>query len=112
MSFNYWEECISEALEDAGIEASSGQIDIIVDWVEGAFENYGMFSGSDIATGNWHADYNDQIKKANAERDDIESKTQYEADKKLNRVIDNYEELVFKLRSEIERLRSEQRQTN
>lgn len=44
---NYWEECISEALEDAGITASQQQIDIVASWVEGAHDNYGTAMGYD-----------------------------------------------------------------
>ena len=107
MSINYWEECVSEALEDAGIEASDDQVNIIVEWVEGAHENYGMYSGNDIATENWHADYNDKINKVKSERDEIELKTQCNADKKLNDTINNYERVIFNLRNEIERLKNE-----
>jgi hypothetical protein len=45
--FNYWEECISEALHDAEISATKDQIEIIASWVEGAHENYGMAHGYD-----------------------------------------------------------------
>jgi hypothetical protein len=44
---DYWKECISEALEDAGIKASDEQIDTVTSWVEGAHENYGMAHGHD-----------------------------------------------------------------
>ena len=44
---NYWEECIKEAFEDAGITASKEQIDTVVSWVDGAHENYGMAHGYD-----------------------------------------------------------------
>lgn len=36
----YWEECVTEALEEAGICATKEQIDTIAFWVEGARENY------------------------------------------------------------------------
>ena len=44
---DYWEECIAQALEDAGIEASKDQLDIVVKWVEGAHDTYGMAFGHD-----------------------------------------------------------------
>lgn len=44
---DYWEECISGALEEAGLTATKEQIDCIVGWVEGAHENYGMAHGHD-----------------------------------------------------------------
>jgi hypothetical protein len=44
---NYWEECILEAFEDAGISATDEQINIVVEWISGAHENYGMAHGYD-----------------------------------------------------------------
>ena len=44
---NYWNECVAEALCDAKIEATDEQIDPIAGWVEGAHENYGMYTGQD-----------------------------------------------------------------
>lgn len=44
---NYWKECISEALDDAGINATEDQIKTIAEWVSGAHENYGMAFGHD-----------------------------------------------------------------
>ena len=44
---DYWEECIRESFEDAGIVATEDQINVVVDWVDGAHENYGMAFGHD-----------------------------------------------------------------
>lgn len=44
---NYWEECVSEALDDANITATRKQIEIVASWIEGAHENYGMATGQD-----------------------------------------------------------------
>jgi len=44
---NYWLECIKEAFEDCGIEATDEQIEVVADWVEGAHENYGLATGRD-----------------------------------------------------------------
>lgn len=44
---NYWEECIAEAMEDAGITATDEQVKTVADWVDGAHENYGMAHGHD-----------------------------------------------------------------
>ncbi len=44
---NYWKECMSEACDDAGLEATEEQIATLVSWVEGAHENYGMAHGHD-----------------------------------------------------------------
>ncbi len=47
---DYWTECIMEACEDAGLKATSDQVDVIASWVEGAHENYGMAHGHDCIT--------------------------------------------------------------
>ena len=44
---DHWDECISEALDDAGITATKEQIKNIAGWVQGAHENYGMAYGHD-----------------------------------------------------------------
>ena len=43
----YWEECVSCALDDAGIKASAEQIALIAGAVESSHENYGMAHGYD-----------------------------------------------------------------
>ena len=47
MSADYWETCISEAFEDAGIDATTEQIGTVISWVEGCHENYSMANGHD-----------------------------------------------------------------
>lgn len=44
---DYWEECIAEAFEDAGITATKDQIGTVVCWVEGAHDNFSMAHGHD-----------------------------------------------------------------
>jgi len=44
---DFWEECISESFDDAGITATKDQIGTVAYWVEGAHENYGMAHGYD-----------------------------------------------------------------
>jgi hypothetical protein len=44
---SYWEDCILDAFEDAGITATKEQIDTVKGWVEGCHENYGMAHGHD-----------------------------------------------------------------
>ena len=44
---NYWQECIAEALESAGIVASNQQRDLVAEFVESAHDNYGMAHGHD-----------------------------------------------------------------
>lgn len=43
----YWEECISEAFDDVGIEATQEQIQKVAGWVEGVHETYGEAHGHD-----------------------------------------------------------------
>lgn len=70
---DYWEECVSEALEDAGISASKEQIDTITAWVEGAHDNYGMATGRD-AIPNPMEDEVRRLSRAHAEEiDDLKS---------------------------------------
>jgi hypothetical protein len=44
---DYWEECILEAFEDAGISATQEQIDTVTSWVESSHDHYGMAHGHD-----------------------------------------------------------------
>lgn len=44
---DYWRECVSESLEDAGIVATKEQIETVTSWVEGAHENFSMAHGHD-----------------------------------------------------------------
>ena len=44
---DYWKECILGALNDSGLQDTDDQIENIVGWVEGAYENYGMATGAD-----------------------------------------------------------------
>ena len=43
----YWKECIEEAFCDAGIKATDEQLNLVVEWVEGAHENYGLATGQE-----------------------------------------------------------------
>lgn len=42
---DYWEECVSEALDDVGIEATSVQVEEIAVWIKSAHECYGEAHG-------------------------------------------------------------------
>lgn len=44
---DYWEECVIEALDEAGLSATDLQISGIVEFVKGAHETYGMAFGHD-----------------------------------------------------------------
>lgn len=43
---NYWEECISIAAEECGLDITKEQIEFIAGSVESGHENYGMAYGS------------------------------------------------------------------
>lgn len=76
---SYWEECINEAFEDAGIKASKEQIDTVISWVEGAHENYGMAHGHDCIPN----PLKEEIKV-------LENKLQKERDKTVCRTCNGY----------------------
>ena len=44
---DYWIECISEALDEAGITATDDQICLVALWAEGAHDQYSMAYGHD-----------------------------------------------------------------
>lgn len=48
---DYWEECIAGAFEEAEISVTKKQVDIVMSWVESAYENYGMAFGHDCIPG-------------------------------------------------------------
>lgn len=75
---DYWRECIAEALHDAGLSATDKQIDIIAEWAEGAHENYGMYTGQDVASAN--------LKGAqDREREELKQRLEYEQTVPRNR---------------------------
>ena len=45
---NYWEECIKEAFAECEIKANEQQVKDVIEWVEGAHENYGMATGEEV----------------------------------------------------------------
>ena len=63
---DYWTECVEEAFCDAGLEATKKQVDCVANWVEGAHENFGMATGQDVASQNYHDSYEAKIAKANS----------------------------------------------
>lgn len=72
---DYWEECVSEAFDDAKITATADQIKIVASWIEGAHENFGMAHGHEVASTNlWGAkerEIADLKKKLDAEEDKV-----------------------------------------
>lgn len=68
---NYWNECIAEAFEDAGITATDDQINIVADWVEGAHDNYGMAYGHDCIPNPLKEENERLLREIKKERDKI-----------------------------------------
>ncbi len=69
---DYWEECISEALEEAKLSATKEQIDLVVSWVEGAHENYGLATGNDVADSNFISEEARELAALKAENEKTE----------------------------------------
>ena len=67
---NLWDECIREALCEAGISANDEQIETIAGYCEGLHENYGMYSGNDVADRNFISDEKIQFDKMVKENED------------------------------------------
>lgn len=84
---DYWEECIREAFDDAGIEATKEQIDTVVSWVDGAHENYGMAFGHDAIPNPMESEV-DSLKK------------------QLKKLEENHEIQLFGIRKGVERRRN------
>jgi hypothetical protein len=51
---DYWEETVREAASEAGVELTSDQVGIIAGAVEVSHENFGLYTGHDVASSNWH----------------------------------------------------------
>ena len=69
MRWDYWGECVKEAFEDAGINATQDQINTVVCWVEGAHENHGTATGADIAHRNFVSDEVRELKRLKSEQE-------------------------------------------
>ena len=67
----YWSECISEALEEAGIVATVEQKNAVAEFVEGAHENYGMAHGHDAIPNPLKADNDRLAKELKREKDKV-----------------------------------------
>jgi DnaJ-class molecular chaperone len=59
---DYWKECISEALDEAKVEATADQITSIASAVEGAHDNHGLYTGDDVADANYNSSKDDEVK--------------------------------------------------
>ena len=67
----YWKECISEALDEAGVIATTEQITTIASIVEGSHENYGMAFGHDCIPNPLRSENEKLKKKLRDEQDKI-----------------------------------------
>lgn len=67
---DYWKECISEALDECGIEATSEQIAHVADAVRVSHENYGMSYGYDAIPNPLRTEI-DRLKKELADEKDL-----------------------------------------
>jgi RecJ-like exonuclease len=68
---DYWEECIREAFEDAGIVATDEQVDIVAGWVDGAHENYGLATGREFIPHPLETENKDLKRELEKERDKV-----------------------------------------
>jgi len=59
----YWKECIEEAFCETGITATEDQIKTVIEWVEGAHDNYGMATGEDCIPNPMEAEINELKRK-------------------------------------------------
>lgn len=71
---DYWEECIAEALCDAGISATDKQIRIVAKWIESAHDNYGLYTGQEVADRNYSSAKDNEINNLNKQLDIEKSK--------------------------------------
>jgi len=74
---NYWKECIEEAFSEAGIVATDEQIQTVYEIVEGASENYGTYTGEDVANCNYSQQQEDKINKLEAELREASNKVSF-----------------------------------
>lgn len=73
---DYWEHCLSEALEDAGMTATKEQLDTLASWVEGAHENYGLATGLEVANRNFISDEARELERLQLEINRVNDWTQ------------------------------------
>ena len=63
----YWEETVKEALSELGISATEKQTSDLIEWIDGAHDNYGMAHG--VASANWESDESKELKRLKAEEE-------------------------------------------
>jgi hypothetical protein len=52
----YWVECVECGADECGAVLTQEQVEHIAATCRGGHENYGMASGNDVATANWHGE--------------------------------------------------------
>ncbi len=72
---DYWQECVSEAFDEACIIATSEQIATVADCVQGSHENYGMAHGHDAILNPLQTENDNIKKKLKDENDKIHCET-------------------------------------
>ncbi len=61
MSSDYWREAVESSLDEAGITATTEQIEQIAGDMEVSYENYDMAHGHDVASHNLSSEKDSQI---------------------------------------------------
>lgn len=61
MADPYWQIFASEVPSDLGIEMTDEQVEQLARALEGAHENYGTYTGRDIADANWRASHDEEM---------------------------------------------------
>lgn len=68
---DYWRECIDCAFDEAGIDATDDQRELVAGAVEGAHENHGMAFGRDRIPNPLRAEADSSKRKLNWERERV-----------------------------------------
>lgn len=77
MSVDYWKETISCVCDEEGIDITERQIDLIAEAIDVSHENYGLFTGSDVANANFNAARESELSALKNEIRELESKLGY-----------------------------------
>ena len=101
---NYWEECIKEAFEDADITATDEQVNNVIGWVEGSFENYGLATGAECILNPLESEISD-LKRTIKRMEDNNFEDNRQSDKRLARVVGDKNHTIYELQKQLEELR-------
>jgi len=97
---NYWKECIAEAFEDAGIQATEEQISTVACWVEGAHENHDTSHGYNVIPNPLQTEIDGLKKQLYEEQNKDHSKKERER-------ADNWRQYAKRLEHKVDDLRTE-----